>query len=281
VIAVTGANGYVGGRILTHLRDSGVEALALVRRPQECGSPSRRFALCEQVAEGTLEGVEAVIHAAWDASARGEEVDAVNVRGSLPLLDAVAAHGARLVLISSLSSFSGARSRYGRAKFALERAVHHRGGLAIRPGLVFGVAGGGLFGRLVGTSSEHSLMPVVGGSERLFVSHDEHLASLVAELVAGTWERPGTIFAAHETPTTLRAIVEQIAAARGRRVRLVPVAPRAVLAALRLAEAAGLQLPYRSDSLVSLINPAPLDELAALGRPPRPFPPFSRNLWES
>ena len=31
MIAVTGANGYVGGRILAHLRAEGIEAVALVR----------------------------------------------------------------------------------------------------------------------------------------------------------------------------------------------------------------------------------------------------------
>ena len=225
--------------------------------------------------------MDTVIHAAWDASARGGAVDAVNVPGSLPLLDAVASRGGRVVLISSLSAFSGARSRYGAAKYALERAVHRHGGLSIRSGLVFGIGAGGLFGNLLATSSGPSLMPIVGGSERLFVSHDGHLSELVAELVSAPPERPGTIFAAHETPTTLRAIVEQIAAARGRRVRLVPLAPRAVLTGLRVAEAAGLGLPYRSDSLLSLVNPAPLDELAALERPARPFPPLSRDLWES
>ncbi len=202
MIAVSGANGYVGGRILAGLREGGVEALALVRRPQECAGPARRFALCEPLAEGTLEGVEAVIHAAWDASARGAEVDAVNVQGSLPLLDGAAARGARLLLISSLSAFSAARSRYGRAKFALERAVHRREGLAVRPGLVFGIAAGGLFGSLVGTSSERSPMPIVGGLADAGVSSEPAalaygldfipLAARPPTMVAATCRWPAT-----------------------------------------------------------------------------------------
>jgi len=280
VIAVTGANGYVGGRIIAHLRAGGMETVALVRRPDECSGPSRRFVLGEPLAADTLEGVDTVIHAAWDASVRGDEVAAVNTEGSLPLLDGVADRGGRLLLVSTLSAFPAARSRYGRAKYALEQAVQRRGGLAVRPGLVFGAAAGGLFGSLVNTSSRGSVMPIVGGSERLFVTHDEHLGKLFAELAGAGSARQRTIFAAHERPTTLRSIVELIAAARGGRVRLVPIPPRAVLAALRLAETAGLPVPYRSDSLLSLINPAPLDELAALDRPPLTFPPLSRDLWE-
>lgn len=280
MIAVTGANGYVGGRILAHLRASGTEAVALVRRPAEQPGPARRYGLGEPLTEGALDDVDTVVHAAWDASATADQVIAVNTQGALPLLDAVAARRGRVLLISSLSAFAAARSRYGRAKYALEQAVLSRGGLAIRPGLVFGAAAGGLFGSLAGTASGRAVMPVVGGSERLFVTHDEHLAQLVAALVLETRQSPRTIFAAHERPTDLRSMLEVIAAARDTRARFLPVPARAVLGVLRAAEAAGLALPYRSDSLVSLINPAPLDEVAELERAAIAFPPFSRDLWD-
>jgi nucleoside-diphosphate-sugar epimerase len=280
VIAVTGANGYVGGRILARLRGSGTQAVALVRRPAEQAGPARRYSLGEPLAAGTLDEVDTVVHAAWDAAAPAGEVIATNTHGALPLLDAVAARGGRVVLISSLSAFAAARSRYGRAKYALEQAVLQRGGSAVRPGLVFGAAAGGLFGRLAGTASGQAMTPVVGGSERLFVTHDEHLAQLVAELVLGTQHSPRLLFAAHERPTDLRSILEVIAAARGTRARLLPVPARAALGVLRAAEAVGLSLPYRSDSLVSLINPAPLDEVAELERGAIAFPPLSRDLWD-
>src|SRR5439155_1507195 len=96
------------------------------------------------------EGVETVVHAAWDLSARGGAIRAVNVRGSLPLLDGIAARGGLTVLISSLAAFAGARSRYGQAKLELERAVLDRGGVVLRPGVVFGVDAGGLFGAMAG-----------------------------------------------------------------------------------------------------------------------------------
>lgn len=281
MIAVTGANGYVGSRILARLRADGIESVALVRRPEECAGPSRRFALGEPLADGTLADVDTVIHAAWDVVARGDRVAAVNVAGSLPLLDGACARGAQLLLISSLSAFAGTRSDYGRAKYALEQAVQRRGGLAVRPGLVFGASAGGLFGSLAQTASGRSPAPIVGGSERLFVTHDERLAKLLAELVGAPGDLGAPIFAAHERPTTLRAIIETLAAARGVRPRLVPLPPRVVLAALRVAEAGGLRLPYRSDSLLSLINPAPLDELAELERPPLAFPAFSADLCGS
>jgi nucleoside-diphosphate-sugar epimerase len=281
VIAVSGASGYVGGRILAHLRAGGEEVLALVRRPQACEAPARRFALAEPLAEGALVGVEAVVHAAWDLAARGPAVRELNVAGSLPLLDAAAATGARLVFISTLAAFTGARSDYGRAKLALEREVLDRGGVVLRPGVVFGMRPQGIFGELVRSVSGHRVVPLVGGSGRLFLSHDEHLCELVASVLRGGVAAPEPLFAAHELPTTLRGLTDQIAAAGGHSPRVIPLPAAPVYGVLRALEVLGVGLPYRSDSLRSLINPAPLDQLAALARGPVRFPPFSPDLWRS
>src|SRR5690242_21768738 len=110
MIAVTGASGYVGGRILARLRASGLDAIALVRRPAPGDERARRYALAEPLDESLLDGVDTVVHAAYDLAARDENARAVNYRGSLPLLEGVAARGGRVVLISTLSAFVGAGS---------------------------------------------------------------------------------------------------------------------------------------------------------------------------
>lgn len=282
-VGVTGANGYVGGRIMRHLRAGGIDVVALVRRPAEGAGPgeARRYALGEPLAPGLLDGIDAVAHAAYDLSARGAQIDAVNVRGSLPLLDALAAKGGRMVLISSLAAFAGARSRYGQAKLALERAVSERGGVAVRPGLVFGANASGLFGSLVTTLSRGSLAPLPGGGwQRQFVAHDERLAELVAALLAGDERHERPVFAAHEAPTTLRAIATQIArATSGRDLRVLALPERPLYAAMRAGERASLPLPFRADSLLGLMRPIPLDQVAALDRGPVRFPALTPELW--
>src|SRR5436190_1222713 len=83
------------------------------------------------------------------------------------------ARGRRVVLVSSLAAFEGARSLYGRAKLELERAVLARGGVVLRPGVVFGVDAGGLFGSLARVIGRRPLVPLAGGGwQRLFVTHD-------------------------------------------------------------------------------------------------------------
>jgi nucleoside-diphosphate-sugar epimerase len=280
MIAVTGASGYVGGRILSHVRANGVEALALVRRPAAEDERVRRYALAEPLDSSLLDGVETVVHAAYDLSCRGQQIRAVNCAGSLPLLDGVAARGGRVVLISSLSAFIGARSEYGRAKLELENAVLERGGVVLRPGLVFGRHAGGLFGAMVRAISRRAVTPMVGGGrQRLFITHDASLCELVTAIVSGRVQPAGALFAAREIPTTLRTVAHEIARARGRRLKVIPLAPSLAYLGLRSLELTGLPLPFRSDSLRSLSNPIPLDQVSALARAPIEFPPLRQPLW--
>ena len=280
MIGVTGANGYVGGRILSHLRASGIEAVALVRRPARGDESARTYALEEPLRAGVLDGIEVVVHAAYDLSQRGERVRAVNVAGSLPLLEGLAGSGGRVVLVSSLAAFDGARSLYGQAKRELEHAVLERGGVAVRPGLVFGAGAGGLFGTMAAAVGRYPVVPLVGGGwQRLFVTHDQQLCELVATLAAGPADGAGPLFAAHEVPTTLRAIVLAMAAAHGRRLKVLPVPSWGIRLALSAADAAGAALPHRGDSLRSLLNPVPLDQVSALARGSVEFPPLRPEIF--
>jgi hypothetical protein len=60
---------------------------------------------------------------------------------------------------------------------------------------------------------------------------------------------------------------------------VIPLPRRLAYLGLRAAEIAGLSLSFRSDSLVSLTNPIPLDLVAALERSPVGFPPLAPELW--
>ena len=273
MIAVTGANGYLGGRVLSHLRAQGSEAIALVRRPDPGDERARRYALATPLDPGTLEGVDTVIHAAYDLSARGKDIRAVNAAGSLPLIDGVAAAGGRVVMISSMAAFEGARSQYGQAKLELERAVLERGGVVLRPGLVFGLGASGLFGALVDSLSRRPVAPLIGGGwQRLFLTHEVELCELIAAIAAGQVKADRPLFAAHEVPSTLRAIAGEIARAHGRRLTAIPVPSALAYLGLRSAELAGLRLPFRADSLRSLLHPMPLDQVSALARCGIAFP---------
>jgi nucleoside-diphosphate-sugar epimerase len=279
MIAVTGASGYVGGRILSYLHANGIDAVAFVRRPAPDDKRARHYVLGGLLDGSLLDGVEMVVHAAYDISVQGADIQTVNVSGSLPLLDGLAERGGRMLMISSLSAFESTPSQYGRSKLELERAVLQHDGIVLRPGLVFGVGAGGLFGAMVRALSRHAVVPMIGcGGQRLFVTHDEHLSKLVAAIATDESRPNGPLFAAHEVPTTLRTIAEQVAQAHRRRLRFAPMPPALVQFALRCAETARVELPFRSDSLRSLLNPIPLDEVATLARSSIVFPPLAAEV---
>jgi UDP-glucose 4-epimerase len=66
-VAVTGAGGYVGGRLVQHLRREGIEVRPLVRRPVPWLQGTRALDLAVEDPDATaraLEGCEAVVHLA-------------------------------------------------------------------------------------------------------------------------------------------------------------------------------------------------------------------------
>jgi hypothetical protein len=70
-----------------------------------------------------------------------------------------------------------------------------------------------------------------------------------------------------------------VARARGRRLKTLTIPSPLAYLGLRCAELGGLALPFRSDSLRSLLNPIPLDQVSALARGPVSFPPLTPPLW--
>jgi nucleoside-diphosphate-sugar epimerase len=265
--AVTGASGYVGSRIAARLRTAGWEVRELTRQSGftlEGGAPA-----------GSLDGVDALVHCAWDFAARSrEEIERVNVEGSRRLFSEAAAAGVdRIVFVSTLSAFPGCRSLYGRAKFAVEEHVVPLGAAVVRPGLVWGPEPAGLYGALARLASLR-VLPVIHGAKRLHLAHEEDLASLAFELVAGGQGAGTPIVAAAPEPLSLGAILRRIAGAHGSRLTLVPVPWQLPWLGLRLIELAGARPGFRSDSVLSLVS---LDETplaSGAAAPPVPFRAF-------
>ncbi len=259
ICAITGAGGWVGGCVARHFRGHGWEVRGLTR---DAG-----FTLGGAVP--SLAGVHTLVHCAWDfAPLRWEEIEAVNVEGSRRLLVAAREAGVeRLVFISTMSAFIGCCSLYGRAKLAAEAAAHAHGALVLRPGLVYGAGAGGMFGRLQTQVRSGRLVPLVGGGSRLCLVHEEDLCAFIRHFAEDDGPAPReAITAAHPQAWTFRAILEALAVCEGRKIAFVPLPWRLVWLALKMAEAVGLRLAFRSDSLVSLVNQNPEPDFSAAAR---------------
>lgn len=160
-VAIVGASGFIGTRIIEQFRlGGGPELVALVRRPASLALPAR-FALETHVADGldidamarAFSGCQAVIHAALGDPAQIE-------RMPVALCLAAASAGVpRLVYLSSASVHgqnpapgtdeatplnSDQPLEYNRAKIRAEQRFfaecerHNLTGFALRPGIVYG-----------------------------------------------------------------------------------------------------------------------------------------------
>ena len=277
-VGVTGANGFVGSRIARALEDCGHEVVRLIRRPVSAGD--REYELGKPVLSSTLMDIDVVVHAAWDFSVVEKKITTVNYGGSQPLLETASNLGIRIILVSTLSAFEGCRSDYGRAKFRLEQLVTECGGASFRAGVIFGEGAGGIFGSLLNTIRKESPIPIFsGGHQPLSVSWDKSIGKLVELLVREPNFSDKPILAAHKTEVTLRSLIEDIATAEGIQPRVIPVNWRLGWVGLRGLEALRFSPPFRSDSLLALVNPIPEFQRLALATPPFEFPPLTPDLW--
>lgn len=144
-LAITGATGFVGARLLKLAVDEGHDVVALTRRSQNerhgvtwvQGALDNRQAL-----QRLVEGADAVIHVAGVINAPDAAgFEAGNVTGTLALLATATATGVhRFVHVSSLAAREPKLSLYGASKARAEELVARSGldWVIIRPPAVYG-----------------------------------------------------------------------------------------------------------------------------------------------
>lgn len=277
VAAVSGASGYLGSRICTTLESMGWSVLRLVRNPDPLDGRERRFVLGDPVGADTLASADLLIHTAYDMSlTRPADIRRINVEGSRLLLAAAHDAGVRkIIVLSSMSAFTGTSQLYGRAKLAIEKVTAGFGGCSIRPGLVYGDRPGGMVGALR-KITRLPIVPLPAGGAHQYPLREDDLLRAIAALAAVDDLPLGPIGIAPASPVKFRDLLCYFAAQEGRKCRFVPVPWQMVYWGLRAAELARIPVPFRADSLLGLARSAPSvegqAELSDLGVTIRPFP---------
>jgi nucleoside-diphosphate-sugar epimerase len=286
VAAVTGAGGYLGSQICQTLESRGWQVIRLTgsaaRSHGQVVSYNLAAPITPQLSEA-LASADVLIHAAYDLTLTSPaDIRRVNVEGTRCLLQAAQEAGTgRLIVLSSMSAFTGTTQLYGRAKLEIEAITVASGGCAVRPGLVHGKQPGGMAGALRKLTTL-PVVPVIAGGAGLYTVWEEDLMAAIALLAEATSLEPGTISLAHPDKVTLVELMNAFAADENRRRRFVPVPWQLVYSALKTGELMRLRLPFRADSLLGLVHTAPgligADELARLGVTMHAFQPASSAL---
>ena len=134
--ALTGANGYLGSRVVRRFRSGGWEVVEMARS----GPSATRYSLDAPPPPEALENVDALIHCAYDfRTSTSSAFQDTNVDGSVRLLKAAREKGVKtIVFISSMAAYDGCKSHYGSGKLAVEREATKLDAVIVRPRLEIG-----------------------------------------------------------------------------------------------------------------------------------------------
>jgi nucleoside-diphosphate-sugar epimerase len=199
-VAVTGASGFVGGRIALTLARAGHTVFSYGRRAPTALTRRLPNYTSWDVATGPIEppSVDAVVHAAALVGDWGREsaYRAVNVDGTRFVLESFAA-ARRFVLVSTTSVYSDGvvksnvledaavgdcrHSAYARTKAEAEKIVREArpDAVILRPHIVYGPGDTTLLPRLL-ASRRFGVLPIPGdGSNNLSVTHLDNLVIAV------------------------------------------------------------------------------------------------------
>lgn len=283
---VTGASGFVGSHLVEVLLGRGWRVRCLVR-----GTTNLRWLPAERIAlahadlrddtpagaaalDDALRGATVVFHlAALTSAATDAEYYRVNVAGTARLAASVArtAEGTRFVFCSSLAAAGPPRpgrpareedearpkSAYGRSKLDAERVLGDAGvpHVVVRPPAVYGPRDVDILAafRLAARGLALRLAPP---GQRLSLVHASDLARGLA--MAAEQSACGLYYLSDGAVHTWEEVTAGIAAAVGRRVRVVPVPRAAALLAAHLDRGRARALRRKP-----LLTPDRVRELAA------------------
>jgi nucleoside-diphosphate-sugar epimerase len=177
-VLITGAGGFIATNLAEVLNHSGCMVIGTSRRLDsrkgferiyhaELGEP-----LQDVFAEHHIDGL---VHCAFDKSDITHEL---NRRGTILWAQQAEDNGVPLqMFLSSVSSFEGATSPYGRSKYDLEQWFKNRNHLTFRLGLVIGK--GGIYQTLTSLIKRYPFFPLIDGGRTLTYLSDIKTVSYI------------------------------------------------------------------------------------------------------
>ncbi|UPT67395.1 MAG: NAD-dependent epimerase/dehydratase family protein [Sphingobacteriales bacterium JAD_PAG50586_3] len=253
VIAVTGASGFIGSLLVSHLAQKHT-VIALKRRLDNTHQPKveeRLFDLTKPETFENISGADALVHCAYiEFSPKNKEASTQNIEGTLALANLCKEKGMHFIFLSSMSAHADALSEYGKHKFAIERKLSGKGQAIIRPGLVVGDTGG-LYNNIKNIIAKSSIIPLIGGGNQpIQIVHVDQLCSVIEQVAVNKTD--GFYTVATPRVYTMKELYNAIAAGQSKKIRFINLPFGFMKFTLSIAEAIGLNLPIKTENLNGL-----------------------------
>lgn len=252
--AITGTTGFVGGRLAASLRSAGLRVLELNRSVRDSSQVS--FVLGPSIDPAVFNGVQVLLHCAYDYSLTDwPSIVRVNIEGTRQVFESAKQAGVQTrIQMSSFAAFPGCRSMYGKAKLECERIVHEFGGSSIRAGLIYGDESRGVLAKIEQWVRTLPMIPLLSAESVMYVCHVDDLCRLITEMVITEKAPSSPLYAANPTPHTFKEIVRHLQRVHGRSQPVISTGWRIPWLAIRLLERLGFKPPFRSDSVIGLVD---------------------------
>jgi nucleoside-diphosphate-sugar epimerase len=252
VIAVTGASGFIGSLLVSHLAQKHT-VIALKRTLGNTNQPNveeRLFDLTKPETFENIAGADALVHCAYiEFSPKNKDASAQNIEGTLALANICKEKGIHFIFLSSMSSHADALSEYGKHKFTIERKLSGKGQTIIRPGLVIGNSG--LFHNIKNVIAKSSIIPLIGGGNQpIQVVTVKELCSVIEQVAENKTD--GFYNVATPQVYSMKELYKAIAAGQNKRLRFINLPFGFMKFALTIAEGIGLNLPVKTENLNGL-----------------------------
>lgn len=275
-VLVTGASGFLGQHVTPLLVDRGHHVIALARSLE---AADRVEALGAEAIGGDLDD-EASVDGAFTLSKADALVNLASLGfGHAPAVVAAAAEAriVRAVFISTTAIFTTLDASSKLVRLAAEETVRLSGldWTILRPTMIYGTPDDRNMARLLRLLRRSSIVPMPGGGRHL--QQPVHVAD-VAQAVVAALESPASIGRAYDIAgpeaLTLRKVVDEAAAALGRRASAVSLPLQPMVGAARLYERFARHPRLKPEQLERLAEDKAFDIGAAradLGYAPRSF----------
>jgi nucleoside-diphosphate-sugar epimerase len=275
VVAITGANGFIGSALAQFLENAGYPVITLARKKYGLKNGQERlYDLRQPPAADLLAGVDVLIHCAVVWADGQVDAEQLNYQGTDKLITRARNNGVKkIIFISSVSAHDKAISAYGKGKFRTESLFDLQKDVVLRCSLVIGQ--GGLFGRMLHHALSKRIIPLFykGRQQVQIISIDDVLTSVLTII---TGNLAGRYLLANRQHITYRSLFETIARVYKKRIIFIPVPVSIIQLLIKITSLLKLPFPVNKENIQGLrtvqfmdpeaslqqlqLNPAPLEE---------------------